>query len=787
MGHFEINTSDIKLCLGAAEVSAAYLGTEKVYPIETSETSNYLSFTNIGNLDAQLSFDNISNIEPRHDFEYSYDGNTWTSWTNYLTTSLTIQPNEKIYLRGNNNTINSLRANGGIDRIEFNFTHTQGDSNQGIEAHGNIMSLLSKTNFENLTTVPDYCFYYLFSGSTSLKTAPELPATTVGAECYCNMFFSTSITTAPELPATTLANGCYQGMFMSCLKLTTAPSILPATTLANSCYEGMFETTKITTAPELPATTLADSCYKGMFRYCTLLTTAPELPATTLVTDCYKNMFKGCTSLNYIKALFTTTPSTSYTSAWVEDVAATGTFVKDAAATWTDTGIDAVPVGWTIQKNGAQSIPNYLSFTYRGDGDMTVMFATPQTDINWANHINLEYSYDGETWTDWNGNFLVKESSPVISTNETLYLRGNNTSIAIPNTNGTVSAWIHFAPQIDSEVQNPNTATEVHGNIMSLLSKTGFEELTSVPECCFAYLFQNNTEIITAPELPATTVGQYAYSNMFNGCTALTTAPALPATTLNTECYSYMFTGCTSLTAPPTTLPATTLADACYRSMFKNCVIMTLTPTLPALTMTQDCYREMFYGCDYMTTAPALPATTVATRCYYSMFEHCDTLETPPPVLPATTLASSCYANMFKQCGRMTTAPIIQATTCAQSCCYRMFYYCSWLSQVPALPATTLANNCYYQMFYKCNGLTQAPVLPALTLVTDCYKNMFYSCKNLSYVKAMFTTTPGYSYTTSWLYGVASGGTFVKNAAATWTEVSYNAVPSGWTIETASS
>ena len=116
-----------------------------------------------------------------------------------------------------------------------------------------------------------------------------------------------------------------------------------------------------------------------------------------------------------------------------------------------------------------------------------------------------------------------------------------------------------------------------------------------------------------------------------------------------------------------------------------------------------------------------------------------------------------------------------------------MFYGCSGLTTIPSsLPATTLKSNCYYEMFRGCSKITTAPVLPATTLVTNCYYRMFYSAAKLNYVKAMFTTTPG-SYTTNWLYGVASTGTFVKNSAATWTNTGAGSVPTGWTIQTASS
>jgi hypothetical protein len=106
-------------------------------------------------------------------------------------------------------------------------------------------------------------------------------------------------------------------------------------------------------APELPATALTNWCYFSMFYGCTSLTTAPELPATTLAQSCYSDMFYGCTSLNYIKAMFTTTPSSSYTNNWVSGVSTTGTFVKNSAATWTTTGNNGVPRGWTVQTASA--------------------------------------------------------------------------------------------------------------------------------------------------------------------------------------------------------------------------------------------------------------------------------------------------------------------------------------------------------------------------------------------------------------------------------------------------
>lgn len=140
-------------------------------------------------------------------------------------------------------------------------------------------------------------------------------------------------------------------LFYNCTKLqSVSKDFLPATTLVSNCYKYMFkDCTSLVTAPELPSTTLTSNCYMEMFYGCTSLVTAPELPATTLTSRCYERMFEGCTSLNYIKTLFTTEPSSLYTMYWVNGVSSTGTFVKNASATWNVTGMSGIPEGWTVE------------------------------------------------------------------------------------------------------------------------------------------------------------------------------------------------------------------------------------------------------------------------------------------------------------------------------------------------------------------------------------------------------------------------------------------------------
>ena len=341
-------------------------GTVTIEEVQEEPIPNYLCFTSRADNNT-IGFTASETVTDPILLQYSTDGKTWSAW-DYANGGITINNGDKVYLKGINNVFATNSA-----YSTFSFSGT-------TEASGNIISLLYDDDFEGKTNLTgrDYVFYYIFNGCTNLTTAPELPATLLNQYCYLQMFYNcTSLTEAPELTATSLAQSCYYQMFYGCTSLTEAPE-LPATSLATYCYTGMFTNcTGLTTAPELPATSVREHCYDAMFRGCTSLTTAPELPATSVSSYCYTNMFygctslttapelpttslgfayhcydgmfRGCTNLNYITALFTTTPSTSYTSNWVQYVSSTGTFVKNPDATWDVTGTNGVPSGWTVE------------------------------------------------------------------------------------------------------------------------------------------------------------------------------------------------------------------------------------------------------------------------------------------------------------------------------------------------------------------------------------------------------------------------------------------------------
>lgn len=358
---------------------------EGYYPVEDKKTINVtdesgcvMKYINTSLIDKPLTFIILSagtiiwsctNSNAAKTIDYKLNNNAWSSITSTISgVYINVNSGDTVQFRGDNATYSNLTSS----------YSTFGNSTAKFIIEGNIMSLINSTGFASLydlssgytfyrlfrycqvtdasnlilpaTGLTTYCYAGMLNSCTSLTIPPELPATTLATYCYSAMFLgASSLTVSPILPATNLASYCYSSMFRQCYSLTTPP-VLPATTLADNCYPSMFYgCSGLTTAPALPATALTVNCYQNMFSACTSLTTAPELPAKTLVNECYSQMFIGCSSLNYIKCLATDKSAYNCTYEWVQNVAASGTFVKDAnMSSWT-TGNNGIPNGWTVQ------------------------------------------------------------------------------------------------------------------------------------------------------------------------------------------------------------------------------------------------------------------------------------------------------------------------------------------------------------------------------------------------------------------------------------------------------
>ena len=783
---------------------------------EVPEITKYLTFEAIENMEIGFS----GNYIP----QYSYDGITWAE----LTTDkiITLGVGNKLYMKGNLPT--STKAGSFTISGKFNLSGNCnsmifGDNAESAYAtnltgYGHAFEQLFEgcpvveisQTFLPAIMVPSYCYRYMFRNCIYLKNTPDLPADIVDSYGYSYMFYGcSSLTEASDLPAVTASGYCYEYMFYGCSLLIAMPYIalttlanhccrcmfanctslyrvqslkpktlqpycyyqmfqncsnmylmptieadvlanscciqmfenctslqaatLPATTLAPYCYQQMFKgCTSLRSIPILPATTLANYCYMGMFIGCTELINAPELPATTLANYCYYMMFYGCSKLNYIKALFTTLPATTLTQNWVYGVAPSGTFIKHIDATWNTIGVNGVPTNWVIQYDGVADL-----------GDNYFIIEPIEDNFTFSLSVNnIEYSINSSAWTTLNAG----ESSIVTNAGDKIYLRANLT----PTSSSGIGTFT-FSGKCN-----------LSGNCMSLLFGDEAADADNLDltgyDYAFYKLFYNCTNIneVSDTFLPATTLASYCYYQMFQTCNRLTKVPNLPATTLSDYCYEYMFDGCTSLINPMETLPATTATTYCYGYMFKGCSNLKSMPIISATTMAGYSCAYMFQNCTSLQTLTILPATTATNRCYQYMFQNCTSIIDAEEILPATTLVSYCYGYMFDGCSN--------------------------LKYPPKLPATTLANYCYQYMFRNCIALKHAPELPAKTLITGCYNYMFYGCSSLNYIKALFTTNASTIYTSNWVRGVASTGTFIQGSDATWTTTGNNGIPTGWNL-----
>lgn len=385
-----------------------------------------------------------------------------------------------------------------------------------------------------------------------------------------------------------------------------------------------------------------------------------------------------------------------------------------------------------VPKNPVPSA-DYKGLAFISSGESTVRLAQVGTPYE----ISLEYSTDESHWKP----YTIGETITLADSTFLLFRNGEHKNRKFSKDDEN---YYHF------EISGPISA---RGNIMSLLNRDFSTPLTFYG---FFALFEGCTSLLSAPELPATTMEKGCYSQMFSGCTALKSAPELPATTMEQGCYFGMFSECTGLTSAPK-LPANVLANNCYGWMFKGCSALASAPELPATKMEAYCYNSMFANCTGLTSAPELTAKRLESNCYQHMFEECTSLSSAPE-LPATYLVTECYHSMFNGCTSLTSAP--------------------------KLPATTLEWGCYSEMFQGCTSLTSAPELPAKELIRNCYQLMFKDCSKLRYVKALFTTSPSEETTKDWLSGVAASGTFVKSKNATWNVTGVHGIPKGWKIET---
>ena len=245
---------------------------------------------------------------------------------------------------------------------------------------------------------------------------------------------------------------------------------------------------------------------------------------------------------------------------------------------------------------------DYKGLAFISSGESTVRLAQVGTPYE----ISLEYSTDESHWKP----YTIGETITLADSTFLLFRSGEHKNRKFSKDDEN---YYHF------EISGPISA---QGNIMSLLNRDFSTPLTFYG---FFALFEGCTSLLSAPELPATTMEQGCYFGIFSECTGLTSAPELPANVLANNCYGWMFKGCSALTSAPE-LQATEMGSYCYNGMFANCTKLTSAPELPAKRLESNCYNCMFEGCTSLTSAPELPAKELIRNCYQLMFKDCSKL-----------------------------------------------------------------------------------------------------------------------------------------------------------------
>lgn len=235
---------------------------------------------------------------------------------------------------------------------------------------------------------------------------------------------------------------------------------------------------------------------------------------------------------------------------------------------------------------------NIRAVCFKADGEQTVAI----TKVGSAPAITMQYSYDGVTWDAWDLTPLPFGGSTKV------YVRGvNNAKFA---TNGTSNT---FTFGTDSYVY-------VSGIAEALLNGEN-EVLQYSTPYTFKLLFKDQIALREADRLrfEAMSNSESCYHAMFSGCSNLLSAPELPATKLGYAPYRLMFNRCTSLIKAPSILPAITIGAWAYATMFNGCTSLVNAPELPAETLANSCYWRMFYGC---TSLKSLKCHAKVTASY---------------------------------------------------------------------------------------------------------------------------------------------------------------------------
>lgn len=420
-----------------------------------------------------------------------------------------------------------------------------------------------------------------------------------------------------------------------------------------------------------------------------------------------------------------------------------------------------------------------LTFAISSGG--TIRWSHNQTVLSDIGNKTIEYRKNKGTWTS-----ITASTGGVsfnVATGDIVEFRGNNVAYSsLPLSYNTFSG---------------STAQfEAYGNVMSLISGSGFETLSALTEQYALNRLFAGTKITSAKNLilPSLTLPYHVYTSMFENCSMMTTAPVLPAPTLSNSCYDEMFKNCSSLNyikCLATNISATnctynwvtgvaptgTFVEATGMSGWSagNSGIpngWTVEGGAPPVPEEEPVYSAMPLTFE-ITTAPS-PSYIYLTR-HGSMADKTieyskddGTTWTPITSSTAGTAIEVAAGNKVQLRGSNSAYGTSGTTDYCNFTCstgvtckvygnllsiHNMYAYeligefhtpylfkMLFFNNVAITDAgnlimnpTILSTHACNRMFFGCTALTQAPALPATKLEALCYEEMFGRCTSLTH------------------------------------------------------
>lgn len=427
---------------------------------------------------------------------------------------------------------------------------------------------------------------------------------------YCNFTDCSNLI----IPWNTIPKWGMRWMFYGCTKFTKIP-YLPATTVGAEGYHQMFRQcngiVNVDFTEKMGCRSAGEKSFQQIF-FQTISLQSIKIPANINYTGNYawNSAFYNCSALNSVTCLDSNPTTNNTFNTWLNGVSATGNFIKAAGVTW-NSGTSGIPTGWTIKNMKPTTVNidyNNIAAAYvRGNHSLSAIYSKGGV-LLWGT-APIDYNKTYLTFKILTDGTITYNKASSSASGKTIYYRKNNgswTSISLsgPSTSSTINVVtgdiIEFygsntkygENNTDNYCYFGGTASyDMYGNIRSLQGGKNFMN-SSTPWA----------------------LGNYALYSFFKSCNIVDASNLIfDISSYGQESCSNMFYECSSMVACTKILSGTSLGVGCFAKMFEYCTSLVKAPELPAITLNYSSYELMFYGCSSLNYIKAMFTTKPGT------------------------------------------------------------------------------------------------------------------------------------------------------------------------------